>query len=103
MSQKELAKLVGVQHTAVSNWENAINSIDIDTLFKVCEVLDISINTVFGVVEPIKEVKVDFSNEEKILIKKYRRLKPEQKGYIKGKIDTYLEEYSSDFPDKMEA
>ena len=49
MSQKELAGLVGVNNSAISNWENGINSIDIDTLFRVCNALEISVNAVFGV------------------------------------------------------
>lgn len=49
MSQKELAGIVGVNNSAISNWENGINSIDIDTLFRVCNALKISVDTVFGV------------------------------------------------------
>ena len=48
MSQKTLGELVGVNNTAISNWENGNNSIDIETLFKVCKALGISIETVFG-------------------------------------------------------
>ena len=35
------------------------------------------------------------------LLQNYRKLKPEHKGYIKGKIDTYLEEYGEGFPEDM--
>ena len=48
MSQKELAKRIGVNNSAISNWENGINSIDIETLFKVCKELNVSIDAMFG-------------------------------------------------------
>ena len=48
LSQKALAEKVGVNNSAISNWENGINSIDIETLFKVCNVLNVSIDTMFG-------------------------------------------------------
>lgn len=48
LSQKELAKRIGVNNSAISNWENGINSIDIETLFKVCKELEVSIDTMFG-------------------------------------------------------
>ena len=44
MTQKDLAKIVGVSIAAVSNWETGSNSIDIDSLFKVCDALGVSIS-----------------------------------------------------------
>lgn len=44
LSQKELAEKLGISSAAVSNWEKGTNSIDIDTLFEVCRVLEISIS-----------------------------------------------------------
>ena len=34
LTQKELADLVGVKNSAVSNWESGQNSIEIELLFK---------------------------------------------------------------------
>lgn len=53
LSQVELAKLLEVRPSAISNWESGRNSIDIDTLFKVCKIYGISINEMVG--EPPKE------------------------------------------------
>ena len=39
LTQKQLAEKIGVQNSAISNWENGTNSIDIETLFKVCKVI----------------------------------------------------------------
>ena len=44
MSQIELAKRIGVRSSSISNWENGANSIDIDTLFRVCDVLGVSVD-----------------------------------------------------------
>ena len=49
MTQKELANLLGVKNSAVSNWEKGVNSIDIETLFKACTIFDISVNDMYGV------------------------------------------------------
>jgi transcriptional regulator with XRE-family HTH domain len=44
LSQKELADKLGISSAAVSNWEKGTNSIDIDTLFEVCRILEVSIS-----------------------------------------------------------
>jgi len=48
LTQKQLADKVGVQNTAVSAWENGINSIDADYLSAICIALDITANDLFG-------------------------------------------------------
>lgn len=48
MTQKELADLLGVKNSAVSNWEKGVNSIDIETLFKACHIFSISVNEMYG-------------------------------------------------------
>lgn len=44
MSQTELAKQLGISPSSVSNWEQGLNSIDVDTLFRVCKILKVSIS-----------------------------------------------------------
>lgn len=46
MTQKDLSQKVGVSIAAVSNWETGTNSIDIDSLFKVCDALGVSISEI---------------------------------------------------------
>lgn len=48
LTQKELADKLGVKNSAVSNWEQGLNSIDIDTLMKVCEIFNISFDVISG-------------------------------------------------------
>lgn len=44
MSQTELARQLGISPSSVSNWEQGLNSIDVDTLFRVCKILKVSIS-----------------------------------------------------------
>jgi transcriptional regulator with XRE-family HTH domain len=45
MTQIELASQIGVRSSAISNWEKGQNSIDIDTLFKICKILKVPIDS----------------------------------------------------------
>lgn len=49
ITQKELAEKLGVKHNAISAWENGVNSIDIDTLFRVCQIFGITVNDMYGI------------------------------------------------------
>lgn len=70
MTQKELGDKVGVSVAAVSNWETGSNSIDVDSLFKVCEALGVSISEIAQTEQPI-----ELSIYEKELILKFREAK----------------------------
>ena len=103
-TQKQLAELLGVKNSAVSNWEKGLNSIDIDTLHIACTVFNISINDMFGVfsnynsnhssntginlVTMNKESKVE--NEYKEVISLYNELDDGDKGEIRGEIKGML-------------
>ena len=73
LSQKELARKLGVVPSRISNWETGANCPTIDILFKVCAILDVSINDIYGV---YPDVKIKLSYEEVEHIKKYRSLDP---------------------------
>ena len=47
-TQCELAKKIGVKNTAISSWENGYNSIDIEVLYRISLVLNVSITKMFG-------------------------------------------------------
>ena len=47
ITQKELADKLGVKHNAISAWENGVNSIDIDTLFQICQIFGITVNDMY--------------------------------------------------------
>ena len=47
ITQKALAEQLGVKHNAISAWENGVNSIDIDTLFRVCKIFVVTVNDMY--------------------------------------------------------
>ncbi|WP_246612183.1 helix-turn-helix transcriptional regulator [Coprococcus catus] len=49
ITQKELADKLGVKHNAISSWENGVNSIDIDILFRVCQIFGVTVNDMYGI------------------------------------------------------
>ena len=54
LTQKELAEKVGSVQRNISNWENGINEPDCETIVKLAELFDITIDELFG-----KDVPVD--------------------------------------------
>ena len=70
MTQKELAGKVGVSIAAVSNWETGTNSIDIDSLFKVCKALGVSLSEITS-----NENTLELTKYEQELILKFREAK----------------------------
>lgn len=84
ISQKELANLLNINASSVSQWEIGKNSIDINNLFNICKILDVSFNDMLGKYnnnkeeeEEIREVKELFnklSNEGKETIKNTLKL-----------------------------
>lgn len=73
MTQKDLAKMVGVSIAAVSNWETGSNSIDIDSLFKVCDALGVSIS---AMANADMQDTDQLTLLEKEIIKNYRTAAP---------------------------
>lgn len=69
LSQSALAKQVGVYGSAVSNWENGANSMDVETLYKVSQALDVTPNCLFGM-----EEQGWLSPDEQKLLGYYREL-----------------------------
>lgn len=71
-TQKELADFLGVNNSAVSNWEKGLNSIDIDTLHRACVFLGISVNDMFGTFANVNNTSL--SSDEVSVIEAYRLL-----------------------------
>lgn len=70
ITQKDFAKKLGVSAPAVSNWLRGLNTPDIEMIAKICGVLDVSVNELFGLT---KESLTPF---ERRLLFQYRN-KPE--------------------------
>lgn len=47
ITKTELAKKLGVSQSSVSHWENGANSIDINRLFQLCEILNCNIQDMY--------------------------------------------------------
>lgn len=71
MNQKEFARRLGVSPSRVSNWEQGANCPTIDILFEVCDVLNVSINDIYGI---YPDAKIQLSYEEIEHIRRYRML-----------------------------
>lgn len=46
ISQLEMSERLNVSRTTYANWEQATRRVDIDTMFKICDILDLDINEV---------------------------------------------------------
>lgn len=71
LNQKELAERLGVVPSRISNWETGANCPTIDILFEVCDILNVSINDIYGVYPDSKFI---LKYGEQDLLKKYRHL-----------------------------
>lgn len=44
LKQDDLAKMIGKSKNVISNWERGDNKPDADTLFRLCDILDVDAN-----------------------------------------------------------
>lgn len=72
LSQKELAQLLGISNSRVSNWEQGVNRPDADMLADICVVLKISPSELLDV----RLTDEEYTSKEKEIIAAYRS-KPE--------------------------
>lgn len=56
LTQKQLAELIGSKNNSVSNWEHGTHKPDIDTLERLCKVLDISPVELLGAEYPAERI-----------------------------------------------
>lgn len=76
ITQKELATKLGVVQSAVTNWIKKDNAPDIEMVAKICDVLQITLNDLYGINNS------DYSEIEKRIIHQYRN-NPEIQGAVK--------------------
>ena len=63
--QKELAAVLHISAAAVSSWETGTSTPHLETLYKICDVLDISISDLLGIED-------HYSGDERALISAYQ-------------------------------
>lgn len=66
LTQKELARELGVSNTAVSNWEKDLSRPDADTIQALCALLGLEPNTFYGAaptapLRPVSEEDIKFA------------------------------------------
>ncbi|MFR3617470.1 helix-turn-helix domain-containing protein [Hominilimicola sp.] len=95
MSQKTLAEKIGVKHNTISSWESCTNSVDIDSLFKICDALNVSVNVMMGIDDNTNNN--DTLNEnENYLLNTFRNLSVQGQEYILQTIDMLKDKYKKD-------
>jgi transcriptional regulator with XRE-family HTH domain len=78
LSQTEMAKQLGISPSSVSNWEQGLNSIDIDLLFKACKILNVPISQ-------MTETTIDYvvgNDEDMAILEVYKKLPPDQQRHL---------------------
>lgn len=68
ISQKELAGLIGVSNSRISNWEQGINRPDADILAELCRALNVSPSELLDV----RLAPEDLNEQERRVIMAYR-------------------------------
>lgn len=68
LSQKQLAKKIGVSNSRVSNWEQGLNRPDADILAAICVALDVSPSLLLG----IQVTGDELTEQERKVLKAYR-------------------------------
>ena len=68
--QKDLAAIIGVTAAAISSWECGNNSPDMDTLFMICNALQVNLYDMCGIVSD----NVNLSSDENRLLNIYKNL-----------------------------
>lgn len=88
MTQKELAEKIGVKNNTISQWENGTNSIDVELLFNICDILGVSVNDMFGTFSNVEQCECSsFASE---MIRKFNLLNEEGQVYIQKQFDFAL-------------
>ncbi len=93
ISQQSLADQLNVTRNTVINWESGKYRPDADLFPKLCSLLDITLNDLFGI-SPASED--GFSNDERDLLHHYRMLSPLGRKIIDRMVDNILEEESQE-------
>lgn len=81
LSQVELAYKLHIRSSSISNWENGHNSIDIDTLFKVCKILGVSIDKMIEDDQSTDYV-LQLDDETELFIEKFKVMPIEERQHL---------------------
>lgn len=95
VSQKTLADAIGVSQQSVNKYENHNIEPDIETLIRIADFFDTSVDYIIGhssVRRRVEEVRVfELNDNESRVIERYRTLTPKQKACINVVMESYSE------------
>ena len=98
MNQPQLAAALGITKNAITNWEAGTTRPDLDTVAKLCEVLDISADTFFSL--PIRADGL--SDEEWELIRTLRQLSKHERRTVAQLANAMVENDAQAFREACE-
>lgn len=87
LKQSDIAQLLNIKNTTVSNWEKDISKPDIDTIEYLCGLFNVSAN--YFIADMASKEVLSFSEKEHI--EKYRSLDSLDKKAVDGLLDTLSE------------
>ena len=107
LTQSELAERVGVSHNTISSWESGTNSIDVEVLFKICSVFEISVNEMYGTYSNVQTESLNIN--ERNLLYNFRSFNDEGQEKVLSYVDDiltsgkYIKNYSSGLVEEKKA
>lgn len=110
IEQKALAEKIGVISNAVSNWENGRSRPDLALLPKICRVLEVSLDELFGMPAPLateQKPAITMNTSAKkavgdeILLKKYHQLNKGHRSVVDTMIDKLSEAEDQEVYDRI--
>ena len=94
ITQKQLADVIGVSQQSINKYENHNIEPDIETLKRIADYFDTSIDFLVGFSSERRKTGLsnsqDISRQESSLIRKYRILTPKEKQSIDLILENYL-------------
>ena len=94
LTQSELGKMLSKSNNVITNWEKGTNSPDVENIQRLCAILNIPVNDMFGGQD--KEVpSVKISRDEQCMVSSYRKLSRDNQMKVTGIIGFMLDEESA--------
>ncbi|MCI9359221.1 MAG: helix-turn-helix transcriptional regulator [Lachnospiraceae bacterium] len=94
LSQQKLADILHISQQSVYKYENGITTPDLQTLMKIADFFDTSVDYLIGYtdiphkIEPVAECKLNLDEED--LIQKYRKLQISSRKVMQMLLDEFL-------------
>ena len=92
LKQEDLAKALGKSKGVISHWERGDNRPDADTLFDICELLEVDPN---WLLDWEQRSNVTLSLAEQEILEKFNALTPHDQSMVHGFINRLLDLYET--------